>query len=153
MGAQSFFESAREASRDAERCRRQLQAMEARMHALGGGGAGERVRSTPDPHRMSARVDAYVDREAALARRMDGDYALIDAACSVLYGDESAPGLDSEASPVWADVLWWRYLDDATWRAVGSAVAYSPTQCQLFCRRALAWMDEREFRADLMRGW
>lgn len=150
MTSREFFEMAREASRDAERCNRQLALMESRAHSLGGS-SGERVASTPNPHRMSARIDAYVDREAALDRRIEGDYCVIERACTVLYGDsEGTRGLDVVQSPVWSDVLWWHYLDDAKWRAVGDAVGYSTAQCQVFARRAFEWMDEVKFMARLM---
>lgn len=151
MTAKEFFETAREAARDAERCRSQLVALEARSLSLGGGQQGSRVRSTPDPHRMQRAVVAYVDREESLGRRMDADYATIDMACLVLYGDGEREGLDVARSPVEADALWWRYLDDATWATVGRAVGYSPSQCQTICSRALSWIDETRFAADVRR--
>ena len=128
--AREFFEAAREASRDAERIRRQLGAMAERAEALGGGGFEPRVRSTGEPDRMGSRVAAMVDREAMLVERQADDYALIDAACRVLYGDGSDSGLVALVPESWwADVLWWRYLDGATWDEVGSAVGYSSRRC------------------------
>lgn len=145
-----FFEMARDASRDAERCRSQLVALESRAKSLGGGGFQPKMRSTPDPHRMERKVDAYVDRERALEGRMQADYVMIDDACAVLYGDDAHRGLDSVQSPAWADVLWWKYLDDATWDAVAVAVGYSKRMCMELHNRALAWMDEVRFRSDLI---
>ena len=68
--ARDFFSRVLAASRDAERCQRQLREMESRARSLGGGGVEPRTRSTPDPHRMERRSDAYMDRESALERRM-----------------------------------------------------------------------------------
>lgn len=130
--ARELFESAREASKDAERIRRQLLAMEARATSLGAGALGPRVASTPNPQRMADAVGAMVDREAALERRQAEDYDLIDFACTVLYGREQdgAGGIASLVPETWwADVLWWRYLDGSTWEEVGSAVGYSWRRC------------------------
>lgn len=124
--ARELFESAREASKDAERIRRQLLAMEARATSLGAGGFEPRVASTPNPQRMADAVGAKVDREAMLERRQQEDYDLIDLACEVLYGREQdgSGGLWSLVG--WrADALWWHYLGGRTWAAVGDLLGYS----------------------------
>ena len=150
--ARDFFERARAASQDAERCARQLDGAEARALAVGGGGFEPRVRSSPDPQRMERRADAHMDRERMLRSRMEADYELIDRACVVLYGanQDGRGGVCAEASPVWADVLWWRYLADAKWSAVADAVGYSSRPCQQMCAQALEWIDEAGFMADVM---
>lgn len=128
--ARELFESAREASRDAERIRRQLVAMEERSTSLGGSSFEPRVSKSTNHDRMGARVAAMVDREQELVRRQNEDYELIDLACSVLYGSEGEQGLDKLVPETWwADVLWWRYLDDSTWEQVGDAVGYSGRRC------------------------
>lgn len=150
MTAREFFESAREASRDAERIRNQLRQMEARMHSLGGSQLDGSVSSTPEHDKMARRVASYVDRERALERRQEEDYDLIDRACVVLYGNGDVQGLDVAQSAIWADVLWWRYLDDATWGAVARAVGYSIKTCRAMCEQALRWIDESEFCSSLL---
>lgn len=150
MTARDFFDRVRSASQDAERCRSQLVAMEQRALSLGGGGFEPRTRSTPDPHRMERRVDAYVDREHALQRRMENDYRVIDLGCLVLYGNNERHGLDAVKSPVWADVLWWRYLDGTKWSAMPGVVGYSPRTCTEMCKQALNWIDDSSFMADVM---
>lgn len=128
--ARDLFESAREASRDAERIRLQLLAMRERAATGGGTALTGRIRSTPDPDRMGRAIGAMVDMEAALEERERDDYALIDEACCLLYGEDGSGGLDHEVPERWwADVLWWRYLDGATWEEVGRAVGYSPRRC------------------------
>ena len=135
--AREVFEAAREASRDAERIRRQLAAMEGRATALQGGGFEPRVRSTPDPDRIGRSVAAMVDVEAKLRERQDEDYALIDFACAVLYGTDSDAGLWSLVG--WrADALHLHYLGCMTWAEVGAVLGYSPEHA---CREAMAALD------------
>lgn len=148
--AKQFFERVRDASRDAERIRTQLVAMEHRAQSLGGGGFEPRVRSTPDPQRMERRVDVYMDRENALKDRMEDDYRLIDKGCMVIYGNDEHRGLDKVVSPVWADVLWWKYLDDAKMVSVADVVGYSMRTCSSMCAQALAWIDEHRFMSAVI---
>ncbi len=142
QSARELFEAAREASRDAERIRSQLLAMEGRALSLGGGGFDPRVSSSHDPDRMGREISALVDRERELRRRQEEDYALLDLACAVLYGDDNDAGLDKLVPEGWwADVLWWRYLDGATWEEVGRAVGYSPRRCFDIAQAALDIVD------------
>ena len=143
LGARDLFESARAASVDAERIRRQLDAMAERAEGLGGGGFEPRVRSTGEPDRMGARVAAMVDQEANLRRRAESDYATIELACAVLYGTDSDAGLSVLVPSWWCDVLWWRYLGCETWERVGAAVGYSPHRCWEVAQTAL----------DVADGW
>ena len=144
MNARDVMALARAASQDAERCRRQLEQLETQALSLGGGGFEPRTRSTPDPHRMERRVDRLMEREKALESRMDADYAVVDRVTSLVYGDaqDGHGGVCEGLGPAYADVLWWRYLDDATWRKVADVVGYSERSCQKMATRALDWMDE-----------
>ena len=148
--ARDFFDRVREASQDAERCHRQLKAMEQRMKSFGAQGYEPRVRSSSDPDKLGRRVASYVDRERSLETRMDEDYRIIDLGSTVIYGDGEREGLDKEQSPVWADILWWRYLADATWMRVARAVGYSVRPCQIMHNTAMQWLDESGFMADVM---
>lgn len=140
--AREFFESAREAARDAERIRRQLDGMEARALSLGGGGYEGRVRSTPDPDRIGASVSAMLDQGERLRERADEDYAAIDAACRVLYGDGSDSGLWALVG--WrADALALHYLDDMTWAEVAAKLCYSESHVQ----------HEAQVALDVADGW
>lgn len=147
--ARDFFERARAASQDAERCRRQLQELEARARGLGSQSFEPRTRSTPDPHRMERRIVAYMDQERRLSDRMDADYRMIDLACAVLYGDGDADGLDRVQSCVMADVLWWRYLAGEDWRHVARSVGMGIRPAQIVRDAALSWMDETDFMGDV----
>ena len=122
--AREFFDAAREAARDAERCRRQLAEMEGRAASLGGGGFEPRVRSTPEPDRMAGRVAAMVDREGMLERRQDECYEVIDAACRVLYGPDNRSGLYALVG--WpADAIYHHYLALRTWDETAAMMNYS----------------------------
>lgn len=148
--ARDFFERVRAASKDAESCNRQLAAMESRALSLGSQGFEPRVRSTGAPDRMQRRSNAYMDREGALERRMQDDYDMIDRGCLVIYGSDEVRGLDSVVSPVWADILWWRYLDDAKWDYIAGVVDYSVRPCQLMRDQALRWIDENRFMSAVI---
>ena len=122
--AREFFEAAREAARDAERIRRQLAAMESRMLSLGGGGYEGRVRSTPDPDRIGASVSAMLDQTDRLREREAEDYAVIDAACRVLYGPDNRSGLYALVG--WpADAIYHHYLALHTWEGTAAMLGYS----------------------------
>lgn len=122
--ARDFFDAAREAARDADRIARQLDSMERRALALGGGGFEGRVRSTPDPDRIGRGVAAKVDNEAVLRERQQADRALIDAACELLYGADRRSGLYALVG--WpADAIFHHYLALRTWDEVAEMMGYS----------------------------
>ena len=134
--ARDFFDAAREAARDAERIARQLDGMERRALALGGGGFEPRVRSTPDPDRIGRGVSAKVDNEAVLLQRQESDYALIDAACAVLYGPDNRSGLYALVG--WpADAIWHHYLGLRTWEDTADLMGYSTRHVQTCVAAAL----------------
>ena len=138
--AREFFESAREAARDAERIRRQLDAMESRALSLGGGGYEGRVRSTPDPDRIGASVSAMLDQEERLRERADEDYAVIDAACRVLYGADNRSGLYALVG--WpADAIYHHYLALRTWEGTAAMLGYSVRHVQTSVRVAFELAD------------
>ena len=135
--AREMFEAAREAALDAERIRRQLDAMEGADLSLGGGGFEPRVRSTPDPDRMGRAVAAHLEQAERLLARQEEDYRLIDAACDVLYGTDSEAGLWALVG--WrADALYHHYLALRTWAEVGELLGYSE---QHVWREAMAALD------------
>ena len=138
--AREFFEAAREAARDAERIRRQLAAMESRALSLGGAGFEGRVRSTPDPDRIGASVSAMLDQGERLREREAEDYAVIDAACRVLYGADNRSGLYALVG--WpADAIYHHYLALRTWDETAAMLGYSVRHVQTSVRAALELAD------------
>lgn len=138
--AREFFDAAREAARDAERIARQLDGMERRALALGGGGFEGRVRSTPDPDRIGRGVAAKVDNEGVLRERQQADRALIDAACELLYGADRRSGLYALVG--WpADAIFHHYLALRTWDEVAEMMDYSVRHVQTCVASALDYAD------------
>ena len=138
--ARDFFDAAREAARDADRIARQLDSMERRALALGGGGFEGRVRSTPDPDRIGRGVAAKVDNEAVLRERQQADRALIDAACELLYGADRRSGLYALVG--WpADAIFHHYLALRTWDEVAEMMGYSVRHVQTCVASALDYAD------------
>ena len=122
--ARELFDAAREAARDAEIVRRQLDRIEGTSLSLGGSGFEPRVRSTPDPDRIARAVASSVDVGGRLAARQEEDYRLIDFACSVLYGTDSDAGLWALVG--WpADAIYHHYLALRTWEETASLIGYS----------------------------
>ena len=128
--ARDLFESAYDASEDAERCYNQLMELRHRAMSLGSQGAEARVRSTSDPGRMAARVGAYVDLERSLDLRMEEDYATIEMANRVLFGEDYQSGLLVLVPKWWVDVLNWRYLMNCKWKFVAHKVHRSERRCR-----------------------
>lgn len=133
MSAREFFESVREAVIDAERCRQQLEGLEHAALALPSGMAELHRGGTPSD-RVGDGVAGYVDQEAALYRRVEDDYRLIDAACEVLYGhDGMSDGLASIAPSWWADSIYHHYLGLRTWGEIAPMMLY----CESHVRRSV----------------
>lgn len=138
--ARDFFDAAREAARDADRIARQLDSMERRALALGGGGFEGRVRSTPDPDSIGRGVAAKVDNEGILRERQQADRALIDAACELLYGADRRSGLYALVG--WpADAIFHHYLALRTWDEVAEMMGYSVRHVQTCVASALDYAD------------
>ena len=130
--ARDFFETVREASREAERTRLTLLQMEAREGARAQTYA-ERVSVGGERDRM-AQTDARMDYEERMAKRVEEDYALLDLACRALYGEDSGKGgLDALMGSAVADCMSFRYVDARPWEEVAALTGYSSKQCQRLC--------------------
>ena len=119
MRALDYLESVRSAARDVVSARAQLEVI----------------------HRTS-QGRASVQHEARLKQRIERDQKVTDRATRVLYGDEYGRGGLSEVSPQGADVLWWRYCQDAPWKRISSVLGVSVTTCHTLSREALSVIDE-----------
>ena len=145
--ARDFFETVREASREAERTRLTLLQMEAR-EGVRAQTYAERVSVGGERDRM-AQTDARMDYEARMAERIEQDYRLLDMACQVLYGRESGKGgVDALMGSAVADCISFRYVDARPWREVAALMGYSR-----WSRRSLRDMCQKGFdRIDSL-GW
>lgn len=145
--ARDFFESVREASREAERTRLTLLQMEAR-EGVRAQTYAERVSVGGERDRM-AQTDARMDYEERMRERIEEDYALLDLACKVLYGEESGKGgLDALMGSAVADCMSFRYVDARPWPEVAALLGYSR-----WSRRSLRDLCQQGFDAIDFFGW
>lgn len=126
-----IFEAARDAVRENASIRRRLERMAAAETRSGQGSA---VRAGFIADRMAA-TDARVDFESATAKREAENWALVDAATFLLYGEDMAHGLAQALGLQYADAIWWRYLADSKWQTVadrcGCSVRTAQTRVQV----------------------
>lgn len=147
--SREFFEAVREASRDAELCRRELAALEDAELAISGPSLDAHVRGGSHDV-MAHRVVAYVDREASLHARIESDYDLIDAASTVLYGgDGMTDGLAKLCPPWWADAIYHRWVQGRTWDEVAALLCYSVRHVQHATAAAFDLMDANGLAATV----
>lgn len=138
--ARDFFETVREASREAERTRLTLMQMEAR-EGVCAQGYEPRVSMGGNADKMVA-TDSRIDYEARMAERIEADYALLDMACAVLYGRESGKGgVDALMGSAVADCISFRYVDARPWSEVSALTGYSKAQCKRLCRQGMDAVD------------
>ncbi len=130
-GAADFFAAARRAALDAERLRRQLERMEAREGVRAQGYEAQGRGTRADVNGTDATV-SRMDWEGRARERVREDYALIDAASAVVYGDsqDGLGGIDALMGPAVADAVWWRFCGAAQWREVAQRVEMSERWCR-----------------------
>ena len=145
--AEDFFEAVRHASREAERTRLTLLAMEAR-EGVRAQGYEPRVTVGGERDKMAA-TDSRIDYEARMAERIEADYRLLDMACAVLYGRESGKGgVDALMGSAVADCISFRYVDARPWKEVAALMGYSR-----WSRRSLRDLCQQGFDAIDFFGW
>lgn len=145
--AREFFEAVREASREAERTRLTLMQMEAREGVRAQG--YEAQGSSGHMSDRTASTDARMDYEERMRERLEEDYALIDLACRVLYGEESDKGgVEALMGSAVADAISFRYVDARPWKEVAALMGYSHASWH-----ALRDMCQRGFDAIDALGW
>ena len=145
--AEDFFESVRQASREAERTRLTLLQMEAR-EGVRAQGYEPRVMVGGERDKMAA-TDSRIDYEARMQERIEQDYQLLDMACAVLYGRESGKGgVDALMGSAVADCISFRYVDARPWSEVAALMGYSR-----WSRRSLRDLCQQGFDAIDFFGW
>ena len=140
MTARDFFEAVRAASADATRAKAELDALGERRLSLGGHGTMAVSGGGADVNGTSASV-AYLDREAALHRRVEEDYALLDRACEVIYGTDNDHGIERGVGPTFADVVWHRACGDESWDEVAASTGMSARTCRRYYAVAMDYCD------------
>ena len=140
MAAREFFEAVRAASADASRAKAELEALEERRLSLGGHGSSPVSGTRSDVNGTAASI-ALVDREVALHRRVEEDYALLDRACEVIYGVDNDHGIERGMGTRFADVVWHRACGEESWDEVAASTGLSEKTCRRYYWAALDYVD------------
>ena len=118
--ARDLFEAARDAAKERERARRQLERLDARRSgggsSIAGGGRGGRH----DVNGMGPTI-ALIDYQERMKQRIADDERLIDYTCSVVYGTGGTGGVNDLMSSAHADALFWRFVAAETWKRCAEA--------------------------------
>ena len=141
--ASELFEAARDAAQQNESMRRRIERMEL---AEMGTGQGEPIAKGFIADKM-ARVDSRLDLEEEFARAIEENWALIDEATNVLYGEDGRTGLALALGIAYADAIWWRYLAAAKWSDVAQACGATDRTCQTRVQVGLDFIDANGIEA------
>lgn len=97
-------------------------------------------------------TDARIDREAVMNRRVEEDYALMDLAVRLIYGEQAGKGgVEALMGSAVADCLNFRYVDARPWSEVAKMTGYSVRQCRRLVEQGLDAIDFYGWR-NLMDG-
>lgn len=140
LAARDLFERARKCSRDAAYLRTRVERMKA-SEGVRGASLAPSVSGSKADVNGTARVDARIDFEAMTRDRLEEDYAVIDYACAVLYGEDNHSGLSALLGSQVADLLWHHYLDDESWETSAEKVGMPPRSCYRRAQSALDLVD------------
>ena len=144
--ARALFDAARDAARECERCRRQIERMEsseglkAQRYDVIGHGSGVR-----DPMRQT---DRRIDFEQRKREAVEDDESLMDYAFCVLYGADRNSGASSLVGEFAADVVWWHWLGDLTWTATANMLDASESWCMSESARLFREVDKARGGSD-----
>ncbi len=137
--ARDLFSCARSAAIEMERTQRQLAERDAQQVRWGISyteGSG----TNADPNGMR-RTQALVDFQAMAQRRMRRCERVISTAAACCYGVDGEGGIADILGSVYADVLFWYYLDAQTWPATASHAFVSESTAKRYAAAALDTMD------------
>ena len=140
QSARDFFDSVRNAAMEIARTERQLARMEASegVRAQGYTPMGKGSRSDVNG---TAATDARIDYERMMRKRLEEDRALVDAACAVLYGDDSRGGVARLLGSATADAMWWRYCAAESWDKAASMAFTTDVTARRWCYTAFDLID------------
>lgn len=138
-GARELFDAVRDASYELWRHDAEYNALERRALSLGSGIAS---RGTSGLERDRLRpVDAMVDFEAMMARRVDEWCALVDYGEAVLYGSDWEHGIAKSLGIGYAEVLELTYVQRLSLRETSKRMHVSHSTCKRMRSRALSFID------------
>lgn len=129
--AREFFLATRRAAQDIETATRQLDRMRAAEGVRAQGYEPGVAHTRADVNGTGATI-ARIDWEGRMRERLESDYALVESAMSVIYGDEET-GLGGVAALMGgavADVLMWRCCRARDWRWIAAMLDRSESWCR-----------------------
>lgn len=148
--ARSLFEAAFNATQELTRSRNTLQRMESMEGARGANVTGVgHASGIADPY---APTDARMDYERRIQATIEEDEALVDYACSVLYGTDQTGrtgGLYTLAPRVCADVICLHWCMGASWEETARMVGYSTRYAQDRARMGFEIVDAYGIEATI----
>lgn len=137
--ARELFDAVRDASYELWRHDAEYNAMERRALALGGGIAS--VSSPGSERDRTLPVDAMVDFEAMMARRVDEWCELVDFGESVLYGRDWEHGIAKSLGIGYAEVMELVYIQRLSMRETSKRLRLSERTAKRMKARALRFID------------
>lgn len=146
QSARDFFDSVRHAAMEVARTERQLARMEASEGVRAQGYTPMGKGSRTDVNGTSA-TDARIDYEGMMRKRLEEDRALIDGACSILYGPDSRGGVAGLLGSATADAMWWRYCAAESWYKAADMASASVATVKRWCDVAFDMIDAAGFDA------
>lgn len=138
--ARELFEATRDASKERERTRRQLESLDARRSGCGSSVAGGGRGGRRDVNGMGPTI-AFIDYEERMRQRIADDERLIDYACSVVYGTDGTGGVNDLMGTVHADALFWRFIAAETWTRCAEACGVGESSVRRLVQEGLDLVD------------
>ena len=142
----ALFDAARDATREYDRCRRQVERLESSEGVRAQGYDATGHGSVPgDPMRAT---DRRMDFERSIRDTIETDNEMMDYAFDVLYGSDRESGAAALVGRFAADVVWWHWLADLKWDATADMLGKSSRACQDAARRLFRAVDEARGDSD-----
>ena len=145
--ARELFDAVRDASYELWRHDATYNAMERRALALSGGIAAATSPGS-DADRMRP-VDAMVDFESMMERKVDGWCSLVDYGEAVLYGRDWEHGIARSLGIGYAEVMELTYIQRLSMRETARRLKFSVSTCRRMRSRALSFIDSVGFETAI----
>lgn len=92
-----------------------------------------------------ARIDEAMDYEQVLAERKAELEKTLDAATSILYGEDGRGGLAKLKGSIYADSICMHYLQDERWKDIAALFGASGKQVRYYAMSGLRFIDRHGF--------
>lgn len=92
-----------------------------------------------------ARIDEAMDYEQIVAERRAELEKTLDAATSILYGEDGRGGLAKLKGSIYADSICMHYLQDERWKDIAALFGASGKQVRYYAMSGLRFIDRHGF--------